>query len=557
MIRLVTLCSILCSACTPGDLPQGDHHLSVLISDPPESLDPRKGSSAVEMRVQELIFRGLVQVADDLSVTEDLAESIVVEEAQHLRITLKKNIQFHTCFDGTPGGTLKAKDVIYSYESLRDPLVQSRKQRILADVDRLETPDPDGYKIHIHLRKPSASWLGENGTLGIIEKSCAQKDPKAFARSPSGTGAFAFESREADRRVWLKRFDQSLAYERIELRVVGDETSRLLELLKGRADVLTVTPSRPLLAPLKRRKELDLISAAGNGYSYLAFNMRLPELQDQRVREAIALAIDREAIIEHKYLGLARPSAAMTPPDHWAHPKGLKPSTYNPRRAAALLDAAGWKTHPNLLEEPQENQKKPVLTLEMRTTPEKFGRALSLVLQQQLRQVGIDLELRINDWGTLYSQVKKGNFQLVRMEWIPVLSPALLDWVFHSHAQPQQAGTCATAADCPGGAEPNAETSRERYSCSSGICRRNGGNRGGYSSTRVDALLDAASRESDQDKQRILYGKAQHILAKELPYVSLWHEDRVWIVRRPWTGIQLKPSGSFLGLLRARRGETP
>ena len=145
MIRLVTLCSILCSACTQAGLLHGDHHLSVLISDPPESLDPRK-SSAVEMRVQELIFRGLVQVADDLSVIEDLAESIVIKEAQHLTITLKKNIQFHTCFDGTPGGTLKAKDVIYSYESLRDPLVKSRKQRILSDIERFETPDPEGHE---------------------------------------------------------------------------------------------------------------------------------------------------------------------------------------------------------------------------------------------------------------------------------------------------------------------------------------------------------------------------------------------------------------------------
>ena len=122
------------------------------------------------MRVQELIFRGLVQVADDLSVVEDLAESIVIDGAQHLTITLKKNIDFHTCFDGTPGGSLKAEDVIYSYESLRDPRVQSRKQRILADVDRFDSPDPKGREVRIHLRKPSAVWLGENGTLGILEK---------------------------------------------------------------------------------------------------------------------------------------------------------------------------------------------------------------------------------------------------------------------------------------------------------------------------------------------------------------------------------------------------
>ena len=141
---------------------------------------------------------------------------------------------------------------------------------------------------------------------GSSRRACAQKDPKAFARAPAGTGAFAFERRDADRRILLKRFDASVAFEQIELRVVADETSRILELLKGRADVLTVTPSRPLLAPLQRRDELELISAPGNGYSYLAFNLRLPELSDVRIRRAVALAIDRAAIIEHKYLGLAR-----------------------------------------------------------------------------------------------------------------------------------------------------------------------------------------------------------------------------------------------------------
>ena len=231
---------------------RSEHRLSVLISDPPESLDPRRGSSAVEMRVQELLFRGLVKVADDLSVVEDLAESIRVEEAQHLIITLKKKISFHTCFDGTPGGTLKAKDVIYSYQSLRDPSVQSRKQRILADVDRIDTPDPEGLEVHIHLRKPIASWLGENGTLGIVEAACAQKDAKAFARAPAGTGAFAFERRDADRRILLKRFDVSVAFEQIELRVVADETSRILE--RSGADVLTVTPSRPARAPAAARR---------------------------------------------------------------------------------------------------------------------------------------------------------------------------------------------------------------------------------------------------------------------------------------------------------------
>jgi peptide/nickel transport system substrate-binding protein len=542
-------------ACIPEQQAKNPQILSVLLSEPPESLDPRRGTSAVEMRVQELIFRGLQRVDDDLSVVPDLALSVISSDAQHYKITLKKNVHFHPCFDGTPGGTLKAEDVAYSYMSLRDPRVGSRKERILADVEGIIVTEPKGYDLQINLRRPMAAWMADNGTLGIIEKACAEKDPKAFAQHPSGTGALRFMGRDGDHRLMLKSFDPNLAFEAMELRVVGDETSRLLELLKGRADVLTVTPSRPLLAALKKRSELSLISAPGNGYSYLAFNMRIPELADERVRRAITLAIDRAAIIEHKYLGLARASAAMTPPDHWAHPKGLEPSPFDPKRAAALLDDAGWHTEPGLLKTPGNNQGKPVLRLEMRTTPEKFGRALSLVLKNQLAAIGIDLQLRINDWGTLYTQVKKGNFQLVRMEWIPVLSPALLDWVFHSDSRPEQKGSCSHSRDCPGDWIKGSETTSERYTCSSAVCRRSGGNRGGYSNPKIDKLLERAEGSVDTSEQASLYGQIQTILAKDLPYVSLWHEDRVWIVRKPWRGVALKASGSLLGLLEARRQE--
>ena len=179
------------------------------------------------------------------------------------------------------------------------------------------------------------------------------------------------------------------------------------------------------------------------------------------------------------------------------------------------------------------------------------------MLQQQLRHVGIDLVLRVNDWGTLYSQVKKGNFQLVRMEWIPVLSPALLDWVFHSHAQPDQAGACATAADCPGGAAPGASTSHARYNCSSGTCKRNGGNRGGYSNPRVDALLNSALQESDPDQQRQRYDKVQRILARTSPTSACGMKTAPGSFENPWQGISLKPSGSFHGLLTAKRTAAP
>ena len=189
----------------------------------------------------------------------------------------------------------------------------------------------------------------------------------------------------------------------------------------------------------------------------------------------------------------------------------------------------------------------------------------------------------MKDFASLEFQVKKGNFQLVRMEWVPVLSPALLDWVFHSKSRPGDAGACRHTRECPGTWLTGSDATAERYSCSAksctkkpegcpegciekgalcaaetaGVCRRNGGNRGGYVNADVDRLLDQASVTTDPKAQAGLYAQIQHQLARDLPYVSLWHEDRVWIVRKPWTGIALKPSGSLLSLLNARRESQP
>ena len=563
----------------------------MLLDSAPESLDPRRGSSAVETRTQQLLFRGLVHLSDDLSVVPDLAESVDTQQPGRIRVRLRKGVPFHNCFDDTKGGMLKAEDVIYSYESLRDPEIESRKLNIWADLVAVTSPDPKGLIVDFELHKNLPSWLEGNGTLGILEKACAQKDPKAFARHPSGTGPLAFSKRVADREIHFQRFDSSLAFEHLILRVVKDENTRILEMLKGRSHVLLTTPARPLLAVLAREPELKLLNQPGLGYSYLGLNLEVPALRKRAVRRALALAIDRPGIIKHKYLGLARPSVGMMPPQHWAHASHLEPMVPDLRQAAALLAGAGYRTHPDLLDDVTGNDVRPVLRLELRCTPEKASRALALVLKGQLHRIGVEVDLRVNDFSSLFQQVKRRNFQMVRMEWTEVRNPMLLEWVFHSRFIPEEAGPpCRHHRDCPGDYEGGNETT-ERYSCTAatcssedcgagcerkggtgdcqsieeGVCRRAGGNRGSYSgqfedspklaenSRRVDELIDRARGLSGEAARKPLFDEIQTILAEDLPYISLWHEDRVWVVNKAWQGIVLKPSGSFTGLLSAER----
>lgn len=551
----------------------------VLLDSAPESLDPRRGSSAVETRSQQLLFQGLVHLSDDLSVRPELAQTIDSSEPGRIRVTLRQNVRFHDCFDGTKGGKLKAEDVIYSYESIRDPAVGSRKLNIWADLKAISSPDPQGLELVFELQRHLPNWLEGNGTLGMIEKSCAQKDPRAFAKHPSGTGPLAFIRRVADREIHFQRFDSSLAFERLILRTVKDENTRVLEMLKGRSHILLTTPARPLLSVLSREAHLKLLSQPGLGYSYLGLNLDLPALKKVKVRQALALAIDRKSIIEHKYLGLARASVGMMPPQHWAHASHLEASPYDPRKAASLLAEAGYRSRAELLDDPAGNDQRPILRLELRCTPEKASRALAMVLKGQLHRVGVEIDLRVNDFPSLFQQVKRRNFQLVRMEWTEVRNPMLLEWVFHSDFIPEEAGgSCRHHRDCEGNYERGNETD-QRFSCTAkvcttngkscgdgcegrvpdcrpveaGQCRRAGGNRGSYRNDRVDALIERARGLSGEAERKPLFDEIQRILAEEIPYISLWHEDRVWVVNKAWKGVVLKPSGSYTGLLSAKR----
>ena len=333
------------------------------------------------------------------------------------------------------------------------------------------------------------------------------------------------------------------------------------------------TPARPLLAVLARKDELKLLSQPGLGYSYIGLNLEVPALRKKAVRRALALAIDRPGIIKHKYLGLARPSVGMMPPQHWAHASHLEPMVPDLRQAAALLASVDYRTNPDLLDDPTGNNERKVCMLRTPLYPEKASRALALVLKGQLHRIGVEIDLRVNDFSSLFQQVKKRNFQMVRMEWTEVRNPMLLEWVFTATLSRRKRGPPRRHhRDCPGDYQGGNETT-ERYSCTAatcskeargvgcertretdqcqaveeGVCRRAGGNRGSYSpqlaqnSRRVDELIDQARGLSGEGARKPLFDEIQTILADDLPYISLWHEDRVWVVNTRWENIVLTP----------------
>jgi peptide/nickel transport system substrate-binding protein len=154
----------------------------------------------------------------------------------------------------------------------------------------------------------------------------------------------------------------------------------------------------------------------------------------------------------------------------------------------------------------------------------EFNRLQSAVIQQNLQRVGVDVEVRMYEFATLYADVLSGNFQMFTLQWAggALADPDILRRVFHSSEVPPA-----------------------------------GFNRGHYKNARVDALLDEASASLDDDRRRELYGEVQRIIAADVPYVSLWYKTNFAIARRSLTGVHLSPTADFFFLKDVSRLAQP
>jgi peptide/nickel transport system substrate-binding protein len=240
---------------------------------------------------------------------------------------------------------------------------------------------------------------------------------------------------------------------------------RALKLLRGEADLLQGDLPPELVAYLGRQNGVTVREAAGANYSYIGFNLQDPLLRIPEVRRAVTLAIDRDAIVRSALVGGSRPATAILPPEHWAGNPGLPPYAHDPGQARRLLQQAGIRLP---------------LKLVYKTSTDAQRVRLATIMQAQMREAGIDLEIRSLDWGTFFDDVKHGKFQLYGLTWVGIKTPEIYRLAFHSAAVPPT-----------------------------------GANRGRLMDAELDRLIDG------QDWQAAT--RRAHEL---LPYVPLWYEGQ-------------------------------
>jgi peptide/nickel transport system substrate-binding protein len=469
--------------------------LVMIIESSPTNLDPRVGIDAQSERIDSLIFDDLLSRGDDLNVAPGLAERWDIPDPLTYIFHLHHGVKFH---DGRP---LTSRDVKWTLDSLLQGKIRSTKMGAYRFLDRIDAPDD--FIVIFHMKEADAAllWNLSDGAMGIVPYGSGDE----MTLHPIGSGPFKFVSAETDKDVVVERNDEYWGVHaklaRVRFAVVPDATTEALELRKGSADVaVNASYSPDTVITLQHEPQLAIERGDGTRLAYLAFNLRAPILKDTRVRQAIAYALDRQPMIDYLWRGQARPARSILPPQSWAYNPDVAPYDHDPAKAMQLLDTAGY---------PAVNGVRFHVT--MKTSTDENTRLMVAVMQQQLRAVGIVLDIRSFEFATFFSDVTHGAFQMYGLRWIG------------GNEDPDIFSLCFSSSRFP----------------------PNGANRGFYSNPKVDALIDQARHEVDPKLRKPLYAEVQSMVADDLPYINLWYLDNVLVHSRRVRNLKLNPAGNY------------
>lgn len=483
----------------------GQKVLVVGLESSPVHLDPRIGTDAGSSRIQQLLFRGLFRKTESGEMVPDLVESWEQPDPVTYRFRLQRGVRFH---DGT---LLEARDVCYTLQTILDPAFGSPLRGNFETIASVECPDPE--TVLVRLSEPDAS-LPVRLDVGVVPEPERRGLVDSRASGLVGAGPFRLLAWDPGREVRLGAFAECEGggpdLREVRLKIVPDSTVRVLELRKGSIHLLQNDFQPEVVPLLERDGRFRVLKGPGTSYSYLGFNLQDPILASAGVRRAIAHAIDREAIIRHLLAGLALPATGVLSPFHWAYEPEVRSYPYDPELARRLLDEAGY---------PDPDGPGPGKRFELiyKTSQNELRRRIAEAIQYQLESVGIGVSLRSYEWGTFFSDIRKGNFQIYTLTWVGVTDPDIFRYLFASESVPP-----------------------------------NGANRGGYRNPEVDRLVKLGRGVWDRQERKKIYSQVQKILAEDLPYVSLWYTMNVAVLDKRIRGFRLMPTGDLISLRDVR-----
>ncbi|MDZ4265535.1 MAG: ABC transporter substrate-binding protein, partial [Mycobacterium sp.] len=456
------------------------------IAGEPDQLDPHKTTAYFSFEVLENVFDTLVEPDENLQMRPALAESWEVSPDQLTwTFRLREGVVFH---DGTP---LTADDVVFSYRRIIDEeLANSDK---FSAVTAVEAPDPS--TVVIRTDRPVPNMLTNlGGFKGMAIVSRRNVETGQIATEPIGTGPFSFRGRKSGDSITLaanpKYWGGPPAVTGVTFRFISEPSTALSALQAGEIDWTDAVPTQRV-AQLADDDSLILAVTPSNDYWYLALNEARAPWNDVRVRQAIAYAVDRDAIVQATSYGTAEINQLAIPEGNpWYTPYDRYSQGGQDKARELLREAGAGPTNLDML-----------VTTEY---PETVTAAQ--IIADNLAPLGITVNIRTVDFATWLDEQNSGNFDMLMMGWLGNIDPD--DFYYAQHH------TDGTS---------NAQK---------------------FSDPEVDRLLDAGRVETDREARADAYAKAATLIADKVSYIYLYNPSVIQAWNPALSGIQARRDGA-------------
>ena len=462
------------------------------------------------------LFTPLVQYDADLNVRPYLAESWEMHGDTAVTFRLRDDVRWH---DGMP---VTAADVEFTFDMAKTPETASLLgSAFLAEVEDAEVID--SLTLRFRFARPHAQaledfWWAPMPKHLLEGVAPAELRNAPFNRAPVGSGPFRFVEWRASERVVLERnpdFPEALGgpavAERVVLRIIPEASTRLTELFTGGVHVdIDVMPDQA--QSVGENADTRLFAFPGRTVYYIGWNNARAPFDDERVRRAMAHAIDRQQIIDALLAGHGAVATSTIPPWHPLHPEGVDALAHDVEAAARLLDQAGWTDRDG--DGTRENATRAPLRFTMLASDDPIRRGVVEVLQSQLRAVGVQVDVRVIEFQTMLQQHRNREFDAVFTNWVidnfqVASSPFSL---FHS----SQADVARSA------------------------------NRSTVRSPALDALIDAGAAATDVDEQRRIWREFTATMQQSQPVTFVFWLEELAASRAAVDGVEMDPRGELL-----------
>jgi cationic peptide transport system substrate-binding protein len=468
----------------------------------PETFNPQLSTSGTTSdATSKILYNNLIVFKGENNVLgPSLARSWhVTRDGKKITFYLRKDVQFHQTSYFTPTRRLNADDVIFSFDRVLDPehpfyYVSGGDYPFFQGVKFAELVEKvekiNDYTVRFILKRNDSSFLANLATdyAVILSAEYGQnlykaKTPHKIDIAPIGTGPFLLKDYRVGSLIRFYRHDDywqnKAKIEQLVFDISPSKTSRLTKLLAQECDVSSYPIAHKKIAG---RTDLQLESVTSLNVGYFGFNTQKAPFNNKLVRQAISLAINKQAIIDTVYQSKAAYAKSILPESSWAYDSEVPELGYDPARAKSLLEVAGYPQGFDM----------DIWAMPVQRPYNPNAVTMAKLIQADLKKIGVKVKIVSYEWSTFLRRLSLGEHQSFLLGWSA------------DHPDPDYFFTSI-------------------LSCSDS---KAGSNRTFWCNREYDELIKKALETTNMDKRKTYYTRAMHIIYEEAPLLAIAHSKR-------------------------------